>query len=178
MVWHVFCCWFFKQSLECFWVCRRLILLVLLLYFLHRSLEDFSPSLCIFLWRAQKVCTITPVNEEMLQLAGVLCAAYTFPCREGTYLFSLKSWAGLRMQKPGSILNTKELSSFFVCEWGTLCNINQLALHFLTLYQIWGKYSNLQKQSASYIWHNLKHNCKRGSLSRGKIASQFCLWSA
>lgn len=109
IVWNWFCCFFFKQSLEFFWICRKLILLVLFCIFHTDSLRALPCCSVSFSEGHRKSCLSVRKFSKWL-LSCLLLPAFQagrghvfFPCH-------LKQGWGHRSQShSGSDLSTKEL---------------------------------------------------------------------
>lgn len=114
VVWNWFCCFFFKQSLECFWIGRRHILLVLFCIFHTDSLRAFGHCCVSFSegHRKSAQCCLS-VRKFLKWLLSCLLLTplqagrghVFFPCHLE------HGWGHRNRSHSGSDLNTKELST-------------------------------------------------------------------
>lgn len=170
IVWNWFCSFFFKQSLECFWICRRHILLLWFCIFHTDSLRALACCRVSFSKGHRKsYLSVRKFSKWLLS-----CSLLT-PFQAG--------------RRDMSSFHHLEQKSVTFCLWpghqgiinscGSISNVNQLTLHCSSQnLSKMGEYGNLQKHLAPHIRLYLMHSCQADSPGRGNINPEISLWSA
>lgn len=171
-MWNWFYCFFFKHSLECFWICRRHILLVLFCIFHTDSLRPLAHCSVSLSKVHRKSCL--SVRKFLKWLLSCLLLT-PFQAGRGLVFFPChleQGWGHRSQSHSSSDLNSKELSTLL---WQyLLCKPVSITFLITITYQRWGNmaiYRSIWHLLSDIPWYTI-------SPSRGNINPEFSVWSA